>query len=130
MSDLEHARLLLAMAEKDLKALRGMGNQEIFSDEIFGFHAQQSVEKALKGWLTVKGVAYPRTHDLGELMALLHANNVELPESFLGLADLADFAVQYRYELAEDLGEKLDRAAIIDRVSQLLEKTRQATSAS
>ncbi len=36
MNDLEHARSLLAMADKDFKALVGMGNGEAFDDEIFG----------------------------------------------------------------------------------------------
>ena len=48
MSSLEHARKMLVMARKDLKAIEGMEDAETFSDEIFGFHAQQTVEKALK----------------------------------------------------------------------------------
>ena len=54
MSDREHAIAMLAMARDDLSALRGMQHpslfgQDFFSDEIFGFHAQQAVEKMLKG---------------------------------------------------------------------------------
>jgi HEPN domain-containing protein len=52
MNDLEHAKLLLSMARKDLKALEGMQDARIFEDEIFGFHAQQAAEKALKSWLS------------------------------------------------------------------------------
>jgi HEPN domain-containing protein len=55
MSELKHARALLAMAEKDLKALQGMGDATTFADEIFGFHAQQSVEKTLKAWIAALG---------------------------------------------------------------------------
>jgi HEPN domain-containing protein len=62
MSDPEHARLLLEMAEKDLRALGGMTDDEIFADSIFSFHAQQAVEKALKAWCSLRGVRYPRTH--------------------------------------------------------------------
>ena len=47
MSDHEHARLMLRMAEKDHTALQGMLDTQIFADEIFGFHAQQAAEKAL-----------------------------------------------------------------------------------
>ena len=46
--DIEHARMMFSMAYKDLKAMNGMKDEEIFDDEIFGFHAQQSVEKMLK----------------------------------------------------------------------------------
>ena len=54
MSEPEHA-VLLAMARKDLVALAGMGDLKVFADEIFGFHAQQATEKALKSWLATLG---------------------------------------------------------------------------
>lgn len=41
------------MAEKDHTALQGMLDTQIFADEIFGFHAQQAAEKALKAWLSL-----------------------------------------------------------------------------
>lgn len=43
MSDIRHAKFLLNMAAKDLKALEGMKDSDIFAEEIFGFHAQQAV---------------------------------------------------------------------------------------
>ena len=48
MADLEHARSMLRMAHKDFNALVGMRENSLFADEIFGFHVQQAVEKALK----------------------------------------------------------------------------------
>ncbi len=33
MRDLEHARQMLALAHKDLKALRGMQDAEVFDDD-------------------------------------------------------------------------------------------------
>ena len=71
MKDLEQARHFLGIAERDYRALGGMRDPEVFSDEIFGFHVQQAVEKALKAWLCALGVPFPRTHDLDELGALL-----------------------------------------------------------
>ncbi|MBI2899893.1 MAG: HEPN domain-containing protein [Planctomycetes bacterium] len=35
------------------------------------FHAQQCVEKYVKALLVVRNVDFPRTHDIGELIALL-----------------------------------------------------------
>ena len=35
------------------------------------FHAQQCVEKYLKAFLTLKRIDFPRTHDVGELLALI-----------------------------------------------------------
>ena len=80
MSGVEHAREMLIIAQRDFKALQGMLDAETFADEIFGFHAQQAVEKVLKAWLTLVGVEYPRTHDLEELLELLeeHAQPIFL----------------------------------------------------
>ena len=47
-SDKEHAAQLLTMSVKDHNALAGMLDTSNFSEEVFGFHAQQAVEKALK----------------------------------------------------------------------------------
>ena len=64
MNQNEEARLLLNLAQRDLKALSGMADPEIFADEIFGFHVQQVIEKSLKAWLTCKSLRYPKTHDI------------------------------------------------------------------
>lgn len=42
-----------AAGTKDLRALQGMSDPDVFADEVFGFHAQQAAEKALKAWLAV-----------------------------------------------------------------------------
>jgi hypothetical protein len=38
-------KVLLALAEKDYTAISKMVSDPEFADEIFGFHAQQAVEK-------------------------------------------------------------------------------------
>lgn len=68
MSAIDHARTLHLMAAKDIKALRGMTDGETFDDEIFGFHAQQAVEKSLKAWIAAIGGTFPLTHDLRLLL--------------------------------------------------------------
>ncbi|MDP2822615.1 MAG: hypothetical protein Q8O52_08040 [Sulfuritalea sp.] len=55
MSALDHARGLLLMARTDFDAMRGMIGNPLFADEVFGFHAQQTVEKSLKAWLAGRG---------------------------------------------------------------------------
>jgi HEPN domain-containing protein len=62
MSDIKQAGAMLRMANRDLTALRGMGDASVFADEIFGFHAQQTVEKSLKAWMCALGLNYPFTH--------------------------------------------------------------------
>jgi hypothetical protein len=71
MRALDYAAGLLVMARKDFDALRGMVGNPLFADEIFGFHAQQAIEKMLKAWLAARGIAFPLTHDLSRLFELL-----------------------------------------------------------
>lgn len=71
MGACEEARQLLAAAQKDWRALTGMNDTEVFADEIFGFHAQQAVEKALKAWLCLLDIEYPHTHDISLLIRLI-----------------------------------------------------------
>lgn len=117
----EHALGLLAMAHKDLSALRGMVDQPaVFADEVFGFHAQQSVEKALKAWLDLREEDYPRTHDLAHLLAALE-NLGERCDAYWSLVDLSVFAVQYRYESFPEAGSApLDRSATLAAVAALV----------
>ena len=45
MSDHEHARLMLRMAEKDHTALQGMLDTQIFADEILVFTRNRLLKK-------------------------------------------------------------------------------------
>lgn len=79
-SDRDEAYILLLAARKDWRALSGMRDETIFADEIFGFHAQQAVEKTLKAWLALCGVAYPRTHDISLLLSVLRMQEQDVEE--------------------------------------------------
>jgi HEPN domain-containing protein len=120
MRDLEHARLMLTVARKDLKAMGGMTDVEAFDVEIFGFHAQQAVEKALKAWLSLSGIEYPWTHDLEQLFVLLEQGGETISDHFRSLVDLTDFAVQFRYEAFEGPDSEVDRMEVINRVTELI----------
>ena len=120
MQDFNHAQLVFRMAQKDFKALAGLTDTNVFADEIFGFHAQQVVEKLLKTWLSLIGIEYPRIHDLEELFEILEEHGQNISSTFRSLIDLTDFAVIFRYEVYEDLGTPLDRRKIIEKVSTLL----------
>ena len=109
---------MLQLARRDLHALINMTDPERFDDSVFGFHAQQTVEKALKAWLSLMGVAYPKTHEIRLLFRLLEVAGVAVDESYHELADLTDFAVDYRYDLLEYV--PLDRVAILHRVGQFV----------
>ena len=118
MTDREEAKRMLAVAEVDLKALRNMLDPEMFEDSVFGFHAQQAAEKSLKAWLSLRRIAYPKTHDLRILMNLLQTEAQEDCGSFVELADLTDFAVQFRYDSPTLIGS-LNRAEILAKVVAL-----------
>jgi HEPN domain-containing protein len=118
MPDLEHAQLLLSLAERDLKDLGHMLDPAEFADETFGFHAQQSVEKALKALLCVHDVGYDYTHDLRALYRKLQEASPAELSPFRHLVALSDFAVQFRYEAYD--GEPLDRKATLRDVKDLV----------
>lgn len=123
MADFEHARALLRMAHKDFNALTGMLDNALFADEIFGFHVQQAVEKALKAWLCAYDIAYPPTHDLARLLTLLERVGADV-EQFWPLVQFTIFAVQARYEEGlTDLDEPLERIVEIENVRALLAAT-------
>jgi HEPN domain-containing protein len=90
MKDLKHGRLMLEMAAADLQAIRNMPDPRRFTDSIFGFHCQQAVEKLLKAWLSISGVACPRTHDLRLLIQLVDDIAPQEALPFHDLEDLTD----------------------------------------
>jgi HEPN domain-containing protein len=60
------------------------------------FHAQQRVEKYLKAMLTERGIGFPRTHDLGELLARLPFE-VRSELNLNEVVELNPYAVEARY---------------------------------
>lgn len=120
MADFELARAMLRMAHKDFNALTGMLDDPLFADEIFGFHVQQAVEKALKAWLCTCDIAYPPTHDLARLLTLLEKTGADV-DPFWPLVQFTIFAVQARYEEGlSNLDEPLERDVEIENVRALL----------
>ena len=120
MSDIEDARTLLSAARRDSRALKGMCDPGVFADEVFGFHAQQAVEKALKAWIASAGHDYPLTHNLIVLLAQLEEIGSDIDE-FWPLVELNAFAVQFRYAQYENLDNALDRSATTRKVEYLLD---------
>ncbi len=108
MSDLERSRVLLAAAGRDLRALRGMSDTEVFGDEIAGFHAQQAAEKMLKAWLLLLGESFPLTHDLDYLIRRLEGREPDVGQ-FEQLVEYNPYAVQFRYEFFDADTVPLDR---------------------
>lgn len=121
MKSLDHARSLLRLSRRDLNALIGMQGSALVADAIFGFHAQQAVEKALKAWLTERRHAYPFTHDLSRLLMLLEGTAANV-ERFWPLDRFTGYALAARYQEGDpDADEPLDRPGIVAEVAALLD---------
>lgn len=123
MSDRDQAGLLLQVAERELRALNAMDDVETFSDEVFGFLAQQAVEKALKAWLCALGRAHPFTHDLTDLFSRLEDEGLDM-KPFWELADLNPFAVEFRYTNLGFEEVPLNRQEIVTHVRALLARVK------
>ena len=62
------------------------------------FHAQQAVEKYLKGILTLVGSTFPFPHNLEQLQKIGENEVTEWPFKALELDELTSYAVQIRYD--------------------------------
>lgn len=120
MTDIKQAHAMLRMAQRDMAALKGMLDAIVFADEIFGFHAQQAIEKSLKAWMCALGLTYPFTHHINRLLVLLRDAGADI-EAFWWADEFTIFAHQARYEeghLESDV--PLDRVSLLESVGGLL----------
>ena len=88
----------LKKAENDFKvASQILGRRKDIVPDAACFHCQQCVEKYLKARLLEAGIAFPRTHDLLQLLNLcLQAE--PLWSAYAKVVDgMTDYAVDFRY---------------------------------
>ena len=94
-------RQRIANAERELRVLNILveGNAD---QEAIGFHAQQAIENALKGWISALDTDYRNIHDLAELISIIrrHPQERDTPAGEQ-LTWLTSYAVEYRYEGAQ-----------------------------
>jgi HEPN domain-containing protein len=110
--------VLLSRARNDAVVLRKVAADPEVADEIVGFHAQQSVEKALKAVLQTRGVDYPYTHDLARLFQLLDTSG-GAPQDHDRAIALSPWAAEFRY--GDVVVESLDRDEAVAISSAILE---------
>jgi HEPN domain-containing protein len=120
MRDIDTALNLLQKANNDLTALIHMQDEEAFSEEIFGFHLQQAVEKSLKAWLSVLGILYPKTHDLNLLVSMLEKSGQDI-SAYENFVEYNVYAVQFRYEDIDITDPPLVRSDCIQQVKDLID---------
>lgn len=104
---IEVAELLARHAKGDLTVAEKIAPDPEIEDAPVGFHAQQAVEKALKVALTLKGIDFPKTHDLDFLLVLSHQGSIDLPAETSIAGWLTPWAADFRYDDAPI--ESLDR---------------------
>ena len=115
-------------AERELRVLKILVEADA-DQEAIGFHAQQALENALKGWISALDGAYKNEHDIANLAGIVRRHEREMDtDAGERLAWLSKYAVKYRYEGVKveiaDRYELLQVAtetvnAIITRIRQL-----------
>lgn len=78
MSQFNESKLFLKKSLEDIALMNKIVNDSEISDSIFGFHAQQAVEKLLKSILSFKKVEFPKSHDLLFLFELTIGCNLNI----------------------------------------------------
>ena len=121
-------RQRIANAKRELRTLDILVKANADQEPI-GFHAQQAVENALKGWISALNGEYGNTHDLSDLAATIRRHPEE-EDSDAGerLFWLTQYAVKYRYEgAAVEMNDRRELLrivsetvlAIIERIGEL-----------
>ena len=109
----------MANAERELGVLKILVEANA-AQEAIGFHAQQALENALKGWISALDADYRNTHDLTRLAAIVRQHPAENDASAgERLAWLTEYAVRYRYAGAEVVMD--DRFALLATVTETVE---------
>ena len=107
-------------AETDLKAAERLCSFPDILTDVVCFHCQQSVEKALKGFLISKGIEIGKTHDL----VLLIEECLEWEPSFqtylTECSILTSYAVEVRYPSPGDTYNEEDARKALESAQKIL----------
>lgn len=115
---LEEALRLLRLARRDSETFELLMPLPKASVAALGFHAQQSVEKALKAVCALRSIEVRRTHDLAALAQAIQDNGAALPLPIDDLRALNPFAVEYRYD--DEIVSAVTRDELCNRLSIVL----------
>ena len=118
VSELDNARELMRMCRGQVRALFAMAlDDDVFIENIFGFHAQRGTELALKAWVSLVGERYERTHNVADLVDILNNAGITEVRQYAHLASLTPYAVEYVYKEIEN--PTMDRQYIFGEVNAL-----------
>jgi HEPN domain-containing protein len=91
----------LARARGNLARAKQPKPSEGFWEDLC-FDAHQAAEKAVKAALVLRGLEFPRTHQIAELLVLLRQAGHEVPERVWQARDLSDYATAARYPVTDE----------------------------
>jgi HEPN domain-containing protein len=102
----------LSHAESDLRLAKLAANDPYIMGGQVCFHAQQAAEKSIKAALLFRGIEFPLTHDIEELLKLAEDQGVIIPEEVQEADNLTPYAVETRYPgyLQEITGDDVSNA--------------------
>ena len=102
----------MSHADSDLRLARMAAGDESIRREQVCFHAQQAAEKAIKAVLLSRGIEFPLTHDLEELLEIAEDGGLALPDQVREAGLLTPYAVETRYpgHWAEIAGAEQEKA--------------------
>jgi HEPN domain-containing protein len=93
------------IAEADLSSAEFLQNMQAIPTEIICYHCQQSAEKYLKGFLSLKGEAIKRSHDLVILNKECRKYDADFEMIEEDCLILTDYGVNIRYPFPMDVNE-------------------------
>jgi HEPN domain-containing protein len=111
--------ILWATALHDYEAVLYLAENQKISPNIVGMHLQQTVEKAVKAYLTKRKVSYRFTHHIDKLLEYVE-RKIAVPQQFDDLKMLTPFGESLRYELPVPPDE-FDAVAFIRLVTEFLQ---------
>jgi len=92
----------LRKAKRDFEvAKRELGLPEPYTD-VVSFHAQQAVEKYLKGYLVWLEIEFEKSHDIEDLVSLASKKDASISQLKDFGAELTPYAVEIRYPEFEE----------------------------
>jgi HEPN domain-containing protein len=120
----------LRRAKSNLTRAKQLKPDEVLWEDLC-FDTQQATEKAVKAVLVLRGIEFPKTHDIRALLTLL-AQAQQVPPDIWEAVDLTDYAVETRYpgRIEAVTEDEYDEAVILaERVVRWVEQIVAATPA-
>ena len=103
MDNKDVAKEWFKIAETDLSSAEFLQNMQSIPTEIICYHCQQSAEKYLKGFLSLKGEAIKRSHDLVILNKECQKYDADFETIEEDCLMLTDYGVNIRYPFPMDI---------------------------